>query len=95
VNGRIVFDQDFRLAVSAHAHLRDVDLGCFRRRKKNVIVRGVLRIREFIGRETAAKMIAATRGDMDRAENFLVLDVLAGRRQLLRAEAELAECAGD
>ena len=51
------------------------------------------RLGEFVGREMASQMIAAARRDVECAEDFLVLNVAARRRQLLRAESEFAEFA--
>ena len=42
-----------------------------------------------------AEMIAAAGGDVHRAEHLFVLDVAAGDGQILRAETEFADLAGD
>ncbi len=48
---------------------------------------------ETVGRDAAAEMVAAPGSDVERSEDFLVLNVAARDRQDLRAEAEFAEFA--
>src|SRR5262245_127256 len=81
-------------AVAMHPHLRHADLGRLRRRKEDVVVRGVLFVRKEIRRETSAEMIASSGRHVESAEDFLVLDVAPAHRKALRTEAEFAEFTG-
>ena len=90
-----MLQHDFGRAVALHADLGDFDLGRLRGREKDVVVGGVLRVLEELGDEMAAEMVAAAGGDVHGAEHFFVLDVAAGDGQVLRAEAEFADLAGD
>ena len=71
----------------------DGDLRGFRRGEEDIVVGGVFRVGEFVRGKVAAEVIAATGGDVEGAEDFLVLDVAAGDGQLLGAEAEFAQLA--
>ena len=83
------------LAVAEHPRLRHANFRRFGGRKQNVVVRGVFGVGKFIRRQMAAQMVAAAGGDVQRAEDFFVLNVAARRRQFLGAKSQFAEFAGD
>ena len=58
-------------------------------------MRRVFGFGEFVRRQMSAQVIAAAGGDVQRAENFLVLNVAARGRQFLRAKSQFADFARD
>ncbi len=75
--GLEMFQHDLGLAIAVHADLDDFDLGRFRGREENVIVRGIFRVLEELRDEMAAEMVAAASRDVHRAEHLFILDVAA------------------
>ena len=85
-----ILEKEFQLAVAEYSHLRRGDFTCFFSREKNVVVRGVHIAGKAVGREAAAEMVAASRGNVEGAADLFVLNVPARDRKHLCAEAEFA-----
>ena len=73
-----------------HAGLADPDFRGFVGREKNVVVCGVQMLREFVGSQSTTEMVTSAGGDMDRSEDFLVLNIASRGREDLGTEAEFA-----
>lgn len=80
--------------VPDHACFGDDDFGGFLGGEEDVVVGGVSRGGEFLRGEISAEVVAAAGSDVERAENFLVLDIAAGGREELGSEAQFTEHTG-
>ena len=90
----VVFNYWHHLSVTKHARLRDVDFRRLKRREQNVVVGRVTFVGETFRHAIPAEVIAASGGDVQRPENFLVLNIASGNRQALCTETEFTNNAG-
>ncbi|MFO0006086.1 MAG: hypothetical protein ACK559_33680, partial [bacterium] len=84
-----------RFSIPMHADLFDGNFRGLVRGIQNIVVGGVDPLGKLVGGEMSAEMVGPSGGDMNGAENLLVLDVTPAEGQELGAEAEFAQFAGD
>ena len=88
--GFVIFNDNVGLAIPTHPYLFEFNLRSFVRGVENIVVGSIELLGEFIWGYVTAQMIRATCGDMDCAEDLLILDIPSAERKELRAESELA-----
>ncbi len=79
------------MTVTIEANLWGANFWVFIGRKENVIVGGIFPVDKVLWQNVTPQMVTATSGEVECAQNFLILDICAGERQDLRTKAQLAQ----